>query len=244
MRYVDFHTHILPEMDDGAKDLSESLEMLRLLREQGVGAVCLTPHFYPYREGPEDFLERRQRSFSLLLPRARELGVRLVPASETFFTDTVLNLPDLSALCMRDAQGRRYLLTELPFSSSFSARTLDRISRLMGVHGVVPVLAHIERYPKLFSDAGKIDELIEMGCLMQMNLEALDGGFFQKRKALRYIRDNMIHVVGTDSHNTRTRPPAYLPGITAVERALGKEAAAQLSANARQIISGSLADGA
>jgi protein-tyrosine phosphatase len=102
---------------------------------------------------------------------------------------------------------------------------------------VVPILAHIDRYPKLIKSSALLDEFIDMGCLMQMNLESLQEGFLKKRKLLKYIQSNMVHVVGTDAHNMSERPPVYSEGISVIAKALGEGAVNQLTRNALQIIS-------
>lgn len=237
---VDFHTHILPEMDDGAEDLPESKKMLEMFIRQGVDTICLTPHFYSYKENLETFLERRKKSFAAIEPYQKELGVHFALASETFFSDYLFHLEDISPLCMKDSSGRRYLLTELPFASSFSERTLDRISRLIDTYSVCPVLAHIERYPKLINHKKLIGRLIDMGCLMQINLSAFQKGFFLKRKLLGYIRNDLIHVVGTDAHHVQQRAPNYLDGIAAIRKSLDDGAVDRMNQNARRIVSGSL----
>lgn len=235
---VDFHTHILPGMDDGAKDAEESKKMLQMLVQQGVHTVCLTPHFYPYKETLEAFLNRREQAFSQIQPYAAEMGLRFVLASETFFNDYLFHSEDISPLCMKGSAGRSYLLTEMPFDSHFSDHTVSRISKLIDIYGVNPVLAHIERYPKLVNNKKLIDRLIDMGCLMQINLSVFEKGFFLKKRILSYIAKNMVHVVGTDSHNTEKRPPKYSEGISVIQKSLGEDAVNQLSRNAQQITAG------
>jgi protein-tyrosine phosphatase len=237
---VDFHTHILPGMDDGAKDTEESKKMLEMLVKQGVHTVCLTPHFYPYKETQETFLKRREQAFSQIQPFALELGVHFALASETFFNDYLFHSEDISPLCMQGSDGRHYLLTEMPFDSHFSEHTVKRISRLIDTYSVNPVLAHIERYPKLVNNKKLIDRLIDMGCLMQINLSAFGRGFFLKKRLLGYLAKNMVHVVGTDAHNTGKRPPEYSAGISIIQKSLGEDTVCQLSRNAQQIVAGCL----
>lgn len=234
--FVDCHTHILPGIDDGSKSPEESTEMLKNLLSQGVSTVWLTPHFYPYKEEIQSFLDKREDAYSVLKPIADKLNMEVLLASETFLTDYLFNIPDISKLCVN---GQKYLLTELPFSSSFSQRTFDRIRRLVSNYGVVPILAHIERYPKLLKHVAYLDELIDMGCLMQMNLSALDGGLFQRRKLLTYIERNLVHIVGTDCHNLESRPPQYLRGMSIIEKKLGTDYVEQLMENTRSIINDS-----
>ena len=66
--FTDLHTHILPGVDDGAKDLEKALEMLRMQKACGVERVALTPHFYPLREEFQSFLDKRQQAYEGLLP--------------------------------------------------------------------------------------------------------------------------------------------------------------------------------
>jgi protein-tyrosine phosphatase len=235
--YVDFHTHILPQMDDGATSVQESESMLRSLANQGVEAVCLTPHFYPYRESIESFVERREKSFAQLEPLAEEAGVSVVPASETFLHDYLFHAEDISPLCVKDNEGNSYLLTELPVDSELTGHTEARILRLIDTYCVTPVLAHIERCPKLFKDKRQMNRLMDMGCLMQINLESLDKDFFLRSRILRYIENGMVHVVGTDAHHMQTRAPEYSKGIHTIQKFLGSAAVDRLNGNARQILS-------
>lgn len=235
---VDFHIHILPGMDDGAKNSEESKKMLEMLVRQDVHTVCLTPHFYPYKETQDTFLKRREQAFSQIRPFAEEMGVHFVLASETFFNDYLFHSEDITPLCMKGNDGQNYLLTEMPFDSSFSEHTVKRLSRLIDTYSVNPVLAHIERYPKLVNDKKLIGRLIDMGCLMQINLSAFGRGYFMKKRLLGYIAENMVHVVGTDAHNVEKRPPEYSEGVSVIQKALGEDSVRQLSRNAQQIVAG------
>ncbi len=219
LNYIDCHTHILPGMDDGSQSLQESILMLKSLLSQGVHTVWLTPHFYPYKETIESFLSRREKACAILKPDADELGIEVLPASETFLSDCIFNAPSISKLCI----GGKYLLTELPFSSSFSQQTLDRISRLAATYSVIPILAHVERYPKLIKDVAMLDEFIDMGCLAQINLSSLEDGIIKRKQLLQYIETNLVHLAGTDCHNMENRSPKYSSGISIIEKRLGYE---------------------
>ena len=233
-KYIDCHTHILPGMDDGPKTLQESVLMLQSLSSQGVHTVWLTPHFYPYKENLENFLSRREKAYSILKPDADKLGVEVLPASETFLSDYIFNAPNVSKLCI----GGKYLLTELPFTSNLSQQIIDRINRLIVSYSVVPILAHVERYPKLIKNVDLLDELIDMGCLAQINLSSLEDGIIKPKQLLRYITMDLVNLIGTDCHNTESRSPKYSDGISIIEKQLGSEYAEQLMDNARQIMCG------
>lgn len=231
--FVDCHTHILPGMDDGPATVNESIEMVETLCSQGVNAIWLTPHFYPFKESIDSFLDRRDKSLSRFIQNFSIPNVNLIVASETYFSDYIFNISDITPLCIGNS---KYILTELPFASSFAQRTFDRIGRFISNYGVVPIFAHIERYPKLLKHVAYVDELIDMGCLMQINLSALGESFFQQRKLLTYIERNLVHVVGTDCHNLESRPPHYLHGISIIEKKLGIDYVEQLMENTRRIV--------
>ena len=217
--FTDFHTHILPGIDDGSKDLKTSEQMLESLKEQGVGQVALTPHFFSNKEAPDDFLRRRAVSFHQLKPVADRLEIRVQPACELHYSDYILNCEDLSPLCISGC----YLLTEMPWTCDFSELTFERINRLIADKNVVPILAHIERYDRLIHDRDCLKSLINLGCLAQTNLDTLADSRFRLRKTLLgYLRDGLIQVVGTDCHNMTTRPPRYSDGIRLIEKKIGK----------------------
>ncbi len=234
LNFIDCHTHILPGMDDGPQNLQESIRMLQSLLAQGVHTVWLTPHFYPYKESLESFLSRREKACSILKPDADELGMELLPASEAFLSDYLFNAPDISKLCI----GGKYLLTELPFSLGFSQQVFNRISRLTLTFGVVPILAHVERYPKLIKDVAMLDEFVDMGCLAQINLSSLKDGIMKRKQLLEYIEIDLVHLIGTDCHNMGNRSPKYSSGISIIENKLGSGYVEQLMDNARQIMRG------
>lgn len=234
LSYIDCHTHILQGMDDGCKSLQESIQMLQSLSLQGVHIVWITPHFYPYKESLESFLSRREKAYAALKPYADQLGIEVLPASETFLSDYIFNAPNISKLCI----GEKYLLTELPLSLSYSQQTFDRIRRLTLTCGIVPILAHVERYPKLIKDVAVLDEFIDMGCLTQINLSSLEDGIIKRKQLLQYIEINLVHLIGTDCHNMGNRPPKYSSGISIIEKKLGSEYVEQLLDNARQIMGG------
>lgn len=232
-KFIDIHTHILPGLDDGSPDTETSFQMLSRLKAQNVGTVVLTPHFYTDRETMLDFLDRRDAALRALEPIARQLDVGLVNGCEMYFSDYVFNNEDLSPVCINSG---KYLLTELPFSCRFSDSSINKIARLIADFSVIPVLAHIERYAPLMKDRKCLEYLLGMGCLAQINLDALRDGFLQRKTLLGYIEDNLVHVVGTDCHNMSSRAPYYTDGIRVIEKKSGAETVKVLQANALQII--------
>ncbi len=218
---IDIHTHILPHMDDGAAGVEEAITMTDLLYEQGVaGAVC-TPHFDPGKMALQNFINRRAAAMALM----GASKIILFPASETLFHEYLFHYPDLSGLYMG---ATRYLLLELPFDKKWDGALFQKIEKLMVFYDCIPIIAHIERYPA--ASERNIKQLINQGCLLQMNTSALIDRSMQK-KALRLIRQDKIDLLGSDCHNRRVRPPILAPAYDIIRDRVGKEYSERLKEN-------------
>ena len=212
---IDFHTHILPGIDDGSSSEKISVMLLKKLREQGVSKVLLTPHFYAYSSNAENFFENRKSSAQRLL-RALEndgVDVELYLGCEILYFDDIWRLEKIKDFCIA---GTEYLLLEMPFSS-WTDNMVSVVEKLIG-KGIVPVIAHFERYIKYKGNEEKICTLTELGVLLQMNCSYI-GKFLSRRKAIRYIKSGAVFALGTDTHNLDSRAPDYSTAI----RYLGKK---------------------
>ena len=229
---IDFHTHILPDMDDGAADVDISLRMISELTSQGVHTIVLTPHYYSNRMSLDDFLQQREASVNLLQAHLDQSDVKLIVASETYLTEYLFNNDTIEPLCVGS---KKHLLIELPYSSQFSGSSMHLLVRLMSNYNVIPVLAHVERYPYLMKHPSRLRDLIQEGCVLQMNLDSL-AIKADSKVLLRLIADQTIHLVGTDCHNLTSRSPQYRKGIDIIENKLGIEYVQKLLDNAHTII--------
>ena len=205
---IDFHTHILPGMDDGASDAAESLAMLRTSYQQGVDTLFATSHFYADEEDPASFLKRRNAAF-LELKNAYtaakdELGPipAILPGAEILYFPGMADCEELKPLALGDTG---LLLIEPPVAP-FSAVMLDEIEAVESSLGLVPVIAHLDRYCRLLNDFTLFDRLSQRRVLIQVN-----GSFFLHRQterfALEMLEREMFQFLGTDCHNLTTRPP-------------------------------------
>lgn len=197
---TDLHTHILPQMDDGARDLTESLAMLALEDRQKVDTVVLTPHFYRDMETVEAFLQRRQQALERLLAAAPEEGPRLLPGAEVAWYPSILEEGALDKLCLADTN---CILLELP-SGSWNSRLLDQLYQFAGHSGLTPILAHVERFLPM-QQRSQVEELLSMELPMQMDASALLKPL-RRRKALALLKRGKWFL-GSDCHNMDTRPP-------------------------------------
>ncbi|MDD6188463.1 MAG: hypothetical protein PUB32_02640 [Clostridiales bacterium] len=224
---TDLHTHILPGMDDGAKTVEISLEMLRMERDQGVDTVVLTPHFYRDRERPERFLARRREAEETLLKallalpeEERSTMPRLVLGAEVAWVPNLADWPELPQLCM----GRgRHLLLELPMNP-WNEQMFRQLYDLMGRTGLTPVIAHIERYMKM-QKPEHIKEVLSLGVPVQVSSEPLLHPL-NRGRVLKLLRERQAQLIASDCHNTTSRPPNLGPAMEIVKKKLGKASAA------------------
>lgn len=213
---IDFHTHILPQIDDGANTLNVSLDMLQLLEAQHVDTVVLTPHYYSHRKPLDEFLAQREEAYEKLIA-AYNGNITLHLGAEVYFSDYLFNNCDLSPLCIR---GTRSILIELPYNKKIERGTVEKIDRLIAEYAVTPILAHIERYPSLIKSSAVLDRLMDIGCVFQTNLSSYTA--FGKRRLIRLVNDGCIGALGTDAHNTDSRAPAYDKGYDYLRKTVSR----------------------
>lgn len=232
---TDWHTHILPGIDDGSRDTDESLAMLRSSALQGVSAVVLTPHFYPQNESPGRFLERRndawirlEQAIAKQSGEGVDLPVRILGAEVYYFDELGgLDAEELSALCIGDT---RILMVEMP-SDTWSHRVFDCLEKLIFQRNVRPLIAHIDRYYKAVKDTESLDALIGEGLLVQLNTGALNG-LMPRRKAFQWMRAGRVHRIGSDCHNMKDRKPELSEALALVRKQFGEDALAMYFAGA------------
>lgn len=200
---TDLHTHILPQMDDGAKDTKTSLQMLRLEWQQGVRTVALTPHFYPDRENVDSFLSRRAESYGHLravLPKDETLP-ELILGAEVAFAPNMHKWKNIRQLCYENSS---YLLVELPVSP-WSEGVFRELFELMNFTGITPIIAHIDRYWGIVSNK-HIERLLEMGVPIQLSAQSLVQ-WSTRRRAFRMLQEGSAHMLISDCHNVAGRAP-------------------------------------
>lgn len=199
---IDIHTHILPGMDDGARDAAESLAMIDKLKQQGVTGAVLTPHFYSHQETLEDFLLRREAAFK----RISHADFSMTLGSETYLTESLFSYEYLGDLCLGKG---KHLLLELPYTSKWGSSVYRQIDRLIDKYQVIPIIAHVERYEAIAKDREGIQQkLVDLGCLLQFNLESFIGAW-SRGSSLRMFKHGWVDFLASDCHNLTTRPPAW-----------------------------------
>lgn len=214
---IDFHSHILPAMDDGSKNTQESIEMLNSLKKQGIRRVVATPHFYANDGSVSSFLKRRLNSFEKIKAEFKDDSLEIVLGAEVRYYEGLSKLEELSDLCI---QGSKMLLVEMP-CARWTEYVLGELLNLSSQGKYTLVLAHIERCMH-YQSADVFEKLLANDLLMQVNAGFVTG-FFTKRKALNLLKNDKIHFIGSDCHNMTSRPPEIAKAYELIGKKLGKE---------------------
>lgn len=223
MEFYDMHSHILPDFDDGAKDVETALELIDILRNQGVRNICLTPHFYTDEISYDKYLEERQIAFEKFKPFIPP-DVNIVLGSEVYITDYLFNNNDLSGITYGNS---RYILTEFPYKITLTEQELKQFYMLTQNYGLHPVIPHVERYDYLISHPETIEQLQEIGVMIQTNISRYANNVpaFKRRKLLKFISKGLIDIIGSDSHSLTHSPPSvYNEAIENITKKCGEHA--------------------
>ncbi len=195
---IDFHSHILPAIDDGSKSIDETMALLQAAKSQGLDAVIATPHFYPDRDTPEHFLAEREKAVEKL--RGKEMPLPVYIGAEVAFFIGMGSYENLASLAI---EGTKVILIEMPFCK-WSPTETEEILKI-AERGFTPVLAHIERYIDLHNKKA----LRFFAACDNIYLQSNANFFLRKktsRRALRYLKKGMIHLIGSDCHSVSERP--------------------------------------
>ena len=215
---LDLHTHILPEIDDGSQSVAESVEMLRMLKAQGIGTVVATPHFEVHFDTPESFLKRRQKAFSALSAATEGLDLPdVILGAEVEYFWGVSRMDRLMDLRIA---GTRLLLLEMPVTP-WTDGMVKEIIGLASFSGFKVVLAHVERYLKLVRPR-VLKELALNGVYMQINASFINEGR-TRRRALKMLKCGLVQFIGSDAHGAVRRPPMLDTAINTVNKKLGAQ---------------------
>ena len=199
----DIHCHILPGVDDGAKNMDIALALIEKEIEAGVETIILTPHFR--KEMFEPDMEDIWNAYDELLYETRYKNIRLYLGCE--FHANMEMVETLDNDLRPTLADSRYVLTEFAHNST-RAFMKERADALL-MSGSRPIIAHIERYRATRKDFDLIEDLIEMGCEVQVNADAIIGrdGLGAQRFCKKLMQEDMLHYVGSDTHNLRGRAP-------------------------------------
>lgn len=216
MAIIDFHSHILPQMDDGSRDYEMTAQMLQTAEQQQINIIVATPHFYADSMIVSEFIRLRRHAVSKMKELALAENIRIVCGAEVAFFSGIGRADDIDALLIENTD---LLLVEMPFRS-WSERELYEIDLLLR-RGIQPVIAHLERFYPYQKDKEIIPALLDMPVYIQINAECLTD-WRMRRRAIKLFKNGQAHLLGSDCHNMSSRPENLGEGRKVLERKLGK----------------------
>jgi protein-tyrosine phosphatase len=226
---IDVHSHILPGIDDGARDLEEALEMARLAVADGIRVMVATPHLFKHKSVDLGAINEKRIILEHLDAFRDRLAVEgidleILPGCDVPLSiEALILLEDDRVLTVND--GKRYLLLELPHFSIPPA--MEDICFRLKSRGLTPIITHPERHPLILERPERLERLVNLGCLAQLTASSLTGGFGRQvaRASRQLVKKGYIHMVASDAHNTRGRPPVLSKAVSELTKLVGLEQA-------------------
>lgn len=234
-RSVDLHAHILPGLDDGPATLEESLDLLRLLVQDGVGTVVATPHVAPGFFWPYDPARLADQVAQLQAAAAEAaLNLEIVSGAEIYLSPELVPLAGEGRLPTLGASP--YLLVELPRREVpfWTFETLIKLQRA----GYRPILAHPELNGGIRADADLPRDLARQGILLQVDASSLTGGWGSETAAFarRLLQTGLAQMVASDAHAVKRRPPELTSACSLLRRDLDESAVRRLFCETPQAV--------
>lgn len=202
---IDIHTHILPEMDDGAKNYEESLKLCRLGRNQHIKKTVVTPHFNAMGD-IESFLSQRDEKVRILTKNLKLNGIdmEIFSGAEVFVNDDIFYAQNLRRLTINNS---RYLLVEFDFFGNTLRDIHGYLNELYSMD-LIPIIAHPERYEYFQNNYDAVNELASRGILFQLNAGSLASRDGREEFELAYemAYKGVASFIATDAHSFQRRP--------------------------------------
>lgn len=219
--YLDIHSHIIPGVDDGSRDMDMTMQMVTRAYEEGIRYMMATPHFYPGHKNAdakkiEDVFSEVKKNVQSRFP-----DVELMLGNEIYYKDEALDL--LQKKEIHTLNGSRYILVE--FNVGLEYKKIYEAIKRFTMRGYYPIIAHVERYVALFKHEDLIKELVDTGAYIQVNAETFMGGIFDpyKKFCLGLADKGLVHFLGSDAHNNNNRRPIMEQAVNVLRKKIDSE---------------------
>lgn len=231
---IDIHSHILPGVDDGAKDEQASLDMARVAIDEGITQIVATPH---HKNGNFDnYRDEIITNVAILneLFDVNGLELTVLPGQEVRIYGEVID--DYHHKELQTVNDSKYMLIEFPFSSV--PRYADQLFYDMQMEGIQPVIVHPERNKELLNNHEKMYNFIKAGVLSQVTTGSVLGKFGKEIQdfSQQLIESNLTHFVSSDAHNTTSRGFYMRDAYQYIQDEIDPEAAFMFMENAELLI--------
>lgn len=204
-KIVDIHCHVLPALDDGSRNMRETIQMLRIAADAGITDIIATPHFKEGRRSASPDTIRKCLQEVQGMARQCGIDITLYPGNEIYYFSDLEEAIEEKRICTLNHS--RYVLIE--FSPAESFRTIRNALEYVMSTGYFPIIAHVERYECMLEDWKNVEYIRSMGVEIQINASSVTGKAGHKvKKFVHTILDNkLVDYIGTDAHGSKSRTP-------------------------------------
>ncbi|WP_426357583.1 tyrosine-protein phosphatase [Pseudocolwellia sp. HL-MZ19] len=226
---IDIHSHILPGIDDGAKNLGEAFDMLRMAIDQGVTTQVLTPHIHIGRFNntkqhiEQEFIKFQEQADSANLAIKLQLGAELRIGPEIMQLITTGNVPWLGEFQNKKTFLLEFPRTEVPFGS-------DNLVKWLLSKDCLPIIVHPERNSTFLNNRDKLQTFIDLGCPLQITASSLTGKFGSDVQQMteELLEADEVSAIASDCHNLKGRAPDLLAGLEQAKKIINIRKALKL----------------
>lgn len=228
---IDFHSHILPNVDDGSRDMEETLNLIQEANEVGFTKIISTSHYM------QNYYESNEDERQCLLDSIKKLAndTELFLGSEIYLSNEMVSL--LKNKKASTINNSKYVLFELPMNMK-PFNTKEVIYRLIE-NEYIPIIAHPERYNYVQKDIKYVKELVEMGALFQANYGSIVGWYGKdaERSVKKLLKENLIHFLGSDVHRTNNTYTIIPKALKKIRKIISEEKLEELTTlNAQRVL--------
>ena len=237
MCIIDFHSHILTGIDDGARNMNSAMSMLEQVREQKVDYMVATPHFYASQDRIETFLQKRKDAWDAFSAAIHEKNYQDQPhillGGEVAFFDGISRAEEISELTIGDTN---ILLVEMPFVP-WTDKNIEEICYLIKERNLRILIAHLERFIWMPGNKKMISKLLELPVSVQINAESMTE-WKHRRALIKMFLNGTAHVLGSDCHGSRHRIPNLQTGREIILKKAGAGCLDKIDQNGQQLLFG------
>lgn len=218
---IDLHTHLLPDCDDGPGGWEETFRMCRVASEDGIKKIVLTPHLFRLSKYDDDLNVLGERFLEFRV-KTEEVAIEFYRGAEVFVQHNIVETIKRHDCSVNSSN---YIFIE--FSSDSIVPGVKDLFYSIMLEGFIPIISHPERNSVFQERPDLLFTLIEMGSLAQVTAMSLTGKFGQRTKktAELFLKNNLIHVIASDAHDSERRPPKLSRGVKEAGKIVGRERA-------------------
>ncbi|PIE34717.1 tyrosine protein phosphatase [candidate division KSB3 bacterium] len=224
---IDIHCHILPGVDDGAENVTETLDMCRLAIADGITTIVATPHQQDgvYNTSCTSIEEQLDVVKGAL--RDEKLALELLPGADVHIDVHTSRKIQQGEIMTINGTGR-YFLLEFPAHSI--PPNIDKIIFDLMLKNIIPILTHPERIDEVQENPSRVYDLVSMGVLSQITAMSITGGFGRRAQkcAKTLLKHNLAHIIATDAHSTKSRPPILSEAVKVAGQIVGTNQALEM----------------